>query len=150
MEDVQIGDWRLPWSRPDLVWRTDHWEARPDRSFDSQAKRADIDQLLQWVPADEAMVRGRAGELQDRLGEEMSDVLLYLVRLADFLDVDLSEASVRKMRLNAAKHPAEVERDQLSRDNTCGVVQINRHGVIELPRNRDGPLARVAHIPGGA
>lgn len=24
---------------PDLVWRTDHWEARPDRSFDNQVKR---------------------------------------------------------------------------------------------------------------
>jgi hypothetical protein len=24
---------------PDLVWRTDHWEARPDRSYDNQVKR---------------------------------------------------------------------------------------------------------------
>lgn len=70
----------------------------------------ELAELLQWVPADEAMTAGRSGALHDRLGEEMSDVLLYLVRLADVLDVDLREASVRKMGLNAAKHPADVER----------------------------------------
>lgn len=28
---------------PDLVWRTDHWEARPEFSFDTQVKRASMD-----------------------------------------------------------------------------------------------------------
>jgi len=39
-------------------------------------------------------------------GEEMSDVLLYLVRLADRCGVDLGAAVLRKVRLNAAKYPA--------------------------------------------
>ena len=30
---------------PDLVWRTDHWEAQPEASFDSQVKRATIDEF---------------------------------------------------------------------------------------------------------
>ncbi len=30
---------------PDLVWRTDHWEAHPEKSFDSQVKRATIDEF---------------------------------------------------------------------------------------------------------
>jgi len=28
---------------PDLVWRTDHWEARPGFSFDTQVKRASLE-----------------------------------------------------------------------------------------------------------
>jgi hypothetical protein len=37
----------------------------------------------------------------------MADILLYLVRLADRLDVDLVEAAHRKIGLNALKYPAE-------------------------------------------
>ena len=42
--------------------------------------------------------------------DELADVLLYLVRLADKLDVDLLAAAERKMAKNAAKYPAEVVR----------------------------------------
>jgi NTP pyrophosphatase (non-canonical NTP hydrolase) len=39
------------------------------------------------------------------ISEEMADVLIYLVRLADKLDVDLFEAARRKIDLNAEKYP---------------------------------------------
>lgn len=42
--------------------------------------------------------------------EEMADVLLYLVRLADRLDVDLIVAAREKIALNARKYPAEKAR----------------------------------------
>jgi NTP pyrophosphatase (non-canonical NTP hydrolase) len=38
---------------------------------------------------------------------EMADVLVYLVRLADKLDVDLLAAVEEKMVLNRAKYPAD-------------------------------------------
>ena len=38
---------------------------------------------------------------------EMADVLLYLVRLADKLDIDLNAAAVRKIGLNAVKYPVD-------------------------------------------
>lgn len=47
---------------------------------------------------------------EDKLREvrhEMADVLVYLVRLADKLDVDLFAAVEEKMVLNRAKYPAE-------------------------------------------
>lgn len=42
-----------------------------------------------------------------QVSEEIADVLLYLVRLADKLDVDLFQAALSKMVLNAEKYPAE-------------------------------------------
>jgi len=42
----------------------------------------------------------------EHLGEELSDVLLYLVRLADLCGVDLPAAAARKMVKNALKYPA--------------------------------------------
>jgi NTP pyrophosphatase (non-canonical NTP hydrolase) len=41
---------------------------------------------------------------------ELADVLLYLVRLADRLGVDLAEAAREKMALNALRYPVEKAR----------------------------------------
>lgn len=37
--------------------------------------------------------------------EELADVLIYLIRLADKLDVDLLMAAEKKLKKNAAKYP---------------------------------------------
>ena len=42
---------------------------------------------------------------KQEIAHEMADVLLYLIRLADRLDIDLLEAAARKMELNAIKYP---------------------------------------------
>lgn len=39
--------------------------------------------------------------------EEMADVAIYLIRLADVLDIDLEEAIKRKIKANDVKYPAE-------------------------------------------
>lgn len=44
------------------------------------------------------------------VGEEMSDVFVYLVRLADVCGVDLESAITRKIELNAKKYPADKAR----------------------------------------
>lgn len=41
------------------------------------------------------------------VAHELADVFLYLVRLADKLDIDLVEAAHDKIELNAQKYPAE-------------------------------------------
>ena len=42
------------------------------------------------------------------LGEELSDVLLYLVRLSDICGIDLGKAALRKVDLNAIKYPVSL------------------------------------------
>lgn len=46
-------------------------------------------------------------EARDAVALELADVLLYLVRLADKLDVDLGAAALRKIELNARKYPVD-------------------------------------------
>ena len=66
---------------------------------------AELLEHFQWLR------EGRHDELgEDKLAKvrhEMADVLVYLVRLADKLDVDLHAAVIEKMALNRAKYPAE-------------------------------------------
>ena len=58
---------------------------------------------FQWTDA-------AAPQAKQEIAHEMADVLLYLVRLADRLDVDLLEAAARKMELNAIKYPVPKEK----------------------------------------
>lgn len=45
-----------------------------------------------------------------KVREELADVFLYLIRLADKLNIDLSAAAADKIRINAAKYPIDKAR----------------------------------------
>jgi dCTP diphosphatase len=66
----------------------------------------ELAELFQWLPAADAAKLGRSEPLHTRAGEEMSDVLLYLVRLADVLDIDLAAAANAKLSDAARRYPA--------------------------------------------
>ncbi len=66
----------------------------------------ELAELFQWLPADRAVQLAAADPLRQRVGEEMADVLAYLVRLADVLDVDLAEATRKKLENSAERFPA--------------------------------------------
>jgi NTP pyrophosphatase (non-canonical NTP hydrolase) len=56
--------------------------------------------------------------LADQLGiEELADIFVYLVRLADQLGIDLPEAVDRKIALNEAKYPADLVRGSAKKYN---------------------------------
>lgn len=59
---------------------------------------------FQWLTDDQS--KSLSSETLALVREELADVLLYLVRLADKLEVDLIEAAIRKIALNAEKYPA--------------------------------------------
>jgi dCTP diphosphatase len=69
----------------------------------------EVAELVQWLPASSAVGNVDAG-LRERLGEELADVLLYLVRLADVAGVDLGDAAARKLTKNQSRFPADAHR----------------------------------------
>ena len=69
---------------------------------------AELLERFQWLTEDESRVLPPA-ELA-RVRDEMADVLNYLVRLADKLDVNLLDAAREKIKLNAVKYPVEKAR----------------------------------------
>ncbi|RPH42835.1 MAG: nucleotide pyrophosphohydrolase [Burkholderiales bacterium] len=64
---------------------------------------AELLEPFQWLS--EAESQALPPETHAAVRLEMADVLLYLVRLADRLDVDLAQAARDKLVLNAAKYP---------------------------------------------
>ena len=62
---------------------------------------------FQWLTDEQSRALPEAK--RDEVAHELADVFLYLMQLADKLDVDLVEAGKRKIQLNAAKYPAGPE-----------------------------------------
>ena len=66
---------------------------------------AELLEHFQWLT--EAESSALAPERQEAVAAELCDVLFYLVRLADRLDVDLAAASAAKLAANADKYPVD-------------------------------------------
>jgi dCTP diphosphatase len=66
---------------------------------------AELLEPFQWL--DDEQARDLPSSTRAAVEEEMADVLLYLIRLADKLDVDLVSAARAKMTRNAEKYPVE-------------------------------------------
>ena len=68
---------------------------------------------FQWLT--EAESHRLPPEKLDQVRDEMADVLVYLVRLADKLDVDLLDAARKKIEKNALKYPADKVRGSMKK-----------------------------------
>lgn len=74
----------------------------------AMALAGEVGELLehfQWLTEEQS--GALPPDSKDAVALEMADVLLYLVRLADKLGVDLAAAAERKIALNAEKYPVE-------------------------------------------
>jgi dCTP diphosphatase len=63
---------------------------------------------FQWLTETESYALDAAGK--EAVSEELADVFLYLIRLADRLSVDLPAVAREKIKKNAAKYPIEKAR----------------------------------------
>ncbi|MBA0617803.1 hypothetical protein Godav_027222 [Gossypium davidsonii] len=66
----------------------------------------ELSEVFQWKGEVPKGLPDWKEEEKVHLGEELSDVLLYLVRLSDICGIDLGKAALRKVELNAIKYPA--------------------------------------------
>ena len=67
----------------------------------------ELNEIFQWLTDAESREAGRSTATAVHVGEELADVLLYLVRLSSVLGVDLNAAVVDKLAKNALKYPAD-------------------------------------------
>ena len=68
---------------------------------------AELMEHFQWISTDASRcVAGDADQRND-VGEELADVLCYVLAMANELDLDLTTTICRKMEKNVAKYPAD-------------------------------------------
>ena len=69
------------------------------------AETAEIVELFQWLTPKESSELGP--EKRVALEEEIGDVMIYLVTLAQKFSIDPIEAALKKLHINARKYPAD-------------------------------------------
>jgi NTP pyrophosphatase (non-canonical NTP hydrolase) len=62
-------------------------------------------EIFQWLDPDEAASIGDAPQQRQRVAEEVADVVIYLLRLADIVGVDVSAAVDAKIEANELRFP---------------------------------------------
>ena len=77
---------------------------------------AELAEIFQWMTPEQSLSARTDKVLQSSIGEELADVLIYLLQLADHTSVDLQHAVADKLIKNARKHPP------LSEDLTSGTL----------------------------
>lgn len=106
--------------RPDLIFLRDQIrDFVSERDWDQfhtpknlatalSVEAAELLEPFQWLKTGESV------ELDDQkrfaIRQEMADVLIYLIRLADKLDVDLVAAAEEKLAHNRTKYPVDKAR----------------------------------------
>jgi len=68
---------------------------------------AELMEELQWLTSEESRRLREDEEKLVRLGEELADIVIYVLSFANSLDVDISRAVKDKLVKNARKYPED-------------------------------------------
>ena len=79
---------------------------------------AELAEHFQWLTQHESF--NLPPDRKTSVSEELADALIYLVRLADRLDIDLLAAAENKVAANARKYPVNESRGRSERPDTTG------------------------------
>ena len=69
------------------------------------AEAAELVEHFQWVSETQSYLMSR--EKKPAVSHELADVLIYLIRIADKLDIDLIAAAQTKIKINETRYPVD-------------------------------------------
>lgn len=68
-------------------------------------KAAELLEIFQWVGSKESREFAQTEKNKERIREELADVVIYCLSMANSMNFDLSDLVAKKMRKNADKYP---------------------------------------------
>ncbi len=103
MTELELVRQKLRQFAEDRDW--DQFHSPKNLSMALIAEAAELVEHFQWLTEEQShnLPEGKSREVE----EELADILIYLVRIADKLDIDLMNATSNKMELNEQKYPSE-------------------------------------------
>jgi NTP pyrophosphatase (non-canonical NTP hydrolase) len=91
----------------------DQFHSPKNLSMALSIEASELMEHFQWLTEEQS--KQLAPEKLAQVQDELADVLVYLVRLADKLDVDLLAAAAAKIEKNEAKYPAAQVRGSMKK-----------------------------------
>jgi dCTP diphosphatase len=71
---------------------------------------SELVEIFQWLSEKESNEIAKNEQLIPKVRDEVADILIYLFRITDHLNIDIEEAIFSKMKKNALKYPVELAR----------------------------------------
>ena len=99
--DISALQRRLRQFAADRDWQP--YQTPKNLAMAMTVEAAELLEIFQWLTPEQS--QQLRDDQRQHLGEELSDVLLYLLQIADHSGVDLEAAVERKLAMNAVKHP---------------------------------------------
>jgi len=81
------------------------------------AEAAELLEIFQWLTEEQSKAIVKDEKEMALVREEIADVFIYLVRLADKLGVDIERAVLDKIELNEKKYPAHLSKGNATKYN---------------------------------
>lgn len=97
----------------------DQFHAPKNLAVALSVEAAELVEHFQWLT--ESQSASLSVETQQQVALEMADVFIYLLRLADKLDIDLVATAWRKIELNESKYPADEVRGKAGKRSSTPV-----------------------------
>jgi NTP pyrophosphatase (non-canonical NTP hydrolase) len=85
-----------------------HWQpfhTPKNLSIALMVEAAELAEIFQWMTPEESQLVHHETAVKEHIADEVADVLLYLLQLADHCAIDLPQAVANKLVKNATKHP---------------------------------------------
>ena len=93
----------------------DQFHSPNNLSMALAAEAGELLELFQWLTDEQSRALATSSGELARVREELADILIYLVRFADKLGIDLEAAALDKIRANAEKYPVEKARGRATK-----------------------------------
>ncbi len=131
-QNTKIADLleRMKQFRDNRGW--DHQDPK-DMAISLVLEAAELLEYFQWKSGEEVEEEAR---LKGAIADELSDVFWWVMTIADRLNLDVSQAFIRKMAKNAKKYPLEVFNPSVSQD-----IQNKEYYKIKAATRGGHPLA---------
>ena len=72
----------------------------------------ELNELFQWLTEEQS-----PNVDKDEIRQEIADIFIYLLRLADKLDIDIEDAVREKIKINAKKYPVDLAKGNATKYN---------------------------------
>ena len=102
---------RLARFASDREW--DQFHSPKNLSMALIAEAAELVEHFQWLSEEES--RNLPADKQEEVAMELADILIFLIRIADKLGVDLTDTAWQKIQVNETRYPVELTKGSAKR-----------------------------------
>jgi len=76
----------------------------------------ELNEIFQWLTEKQSSMKDDDSKT-DEIRQEIADIFIYLLRLADKLEIDIEDAVIEKIKINAKKYPIDLAKGNAKKYN---------------------------------